>query len=200
MSNYNIDWDDFVKNNIPPEWRKFKRLEWLKIVVKGVKDIYSRFLTFRQETIYDVSHTSQVIYLEKLLNDQYDPNNRDIYIDLKSSVDQLFVFKTQEQRPFYIYWRWDDTINYQPGDFASWNGRIWKCLVANTNVEPNAANNTEWEDYKKAPYIYMSSEYGVTGFIVYVPVGIQNTFNESQMHAWIRKKKLAGVVYIIVYY
>lgn len=77
---------------MPHFLRKPDMLDYLSGAAKGLKDVNDLFVTLRDETLLKLSYTGQTIYLERLLNDNYDPILRRIYID-----------NTNVQN--FVYWR-----------------------------------------------------------------------------------------------
>ncbi len=80
MGYWDIDWDIVVRDETPVDLRKPKRLAWLRVLVWPVKFIYNLLLQFRLNTIYYLTHSSQVCYMEAALNDVFDNDERRIYI------------------------------------------------------------------------------------------------------------------------
>jgi len=86
---FNIDFNNIIQLLLPPFLRKIKIIEWLKALVKPLIDLYAIFFQYRTDTLYSLSFTGQVIYLEKLLNDTYNNGSPGIYI-----TDGSFILKT----------------------------------------------------------------------------------------------------------
>jgi hypothetical protein len=77
---------------------------WLKALVTPLQALHNMLSAYRTRKHYEMAITSQVIYLEKMLNDIYDPTNEAIYIDDIGKVDKVYLFnKIEGKQPPYIY-------------------------------------------------------------------------------------------------
>ncbi len=97
---FNLDFERFRELQVPDFKRKPKQLQWIFAFIKPLKDLYDVFLAFRDDKLFDVAFTSQVIYLEHLLNVKFDPTNQTIFID--NVIDDFipnFLFTTAEGQP-----------------------------------------------------------------------------------------------------
>lgn len=103
MNKYTIlKWEKLLLWLIPPILRKKKHAQWLNVLLSPIRSIY-------EETLYKMQHTGQVIYLEKVLNEtfnptkSYDPNasteqkrlDELIYIDesVKPTLQYVYLHK-----------------------------------------------------------------------------------------------------------
>lgn len=103
MNKYTIlKWEKLLVWLIPPILRKKTHIDWLNVLLAPLHTIY-------EDILYKMQHTGQVIYLEKLLNDtfnptkNYNPNltteqkkqNKLIYIDepVKPSLQYVYLHK-----------------------------------------------------------------------------------------------------------
>lgn len=197
MYNYNVDWEALVKANTPYHKREFYRLKWLNFLVVEIKKLHTKFLTYKDESIYKISHNGMKISVEKVLNDQFDPINQLIYIGLAVDEDQIFLFQKPELQQNYIYSKYNAATAYVVGQFAVYGDYVWKCISNSTGNTP-ADPSIYWTIHKPRIYLYTSAEYIMPGFIVYVPTGL--VYDVNKMHAWIKKYKLAGMPYSIQTY
>ena len=118
MSFYSVDFDLLIKRLLPTQKRDTWHLEWLASIIKGVKNIYDDFTTFKTETLRQLSLNSQKLLFEKAINDDVDSTLKRIYIDnsaddledsyfyqLSEGQDDAFCYKLTEE-PFsgrYMY-------------------------------------------------------------------------------------------------
>lgn len=103
MNKYTIlKWEKLLLWLIPPILRKKTHAQWLNVLLSPIRSIY-------EETLYKMQHTGQVIYLEKVLNEtfnpikSYDPNasteqkrlDELIYIDesVKPTLQYVYLHK-----------------------------------------------------------------------------------------------------------
>ncbi len=94
---FNVDFIDLIKQNIPAFLRKPKALSWIKTLCMPIIQLYADFNDYRQQCDYLLNHTSQVIYLEKLLNDKFRPIDLDpIYIEDTPSIETFNIYNSDE--------------------------------------------------------------------------------------------------------
>lgn len=76
----------------------------LKSLLTPIQNAHNSLAAFRTQKQYELSVTSQVIWLENMLNRYYDPLGNGIYIEDVGSVNQVYVAnKTESPRPRYVY-------------------------------------------------------------------------------------------------
>lgn len=88
---------------LPIEFRTSKTKDYLTAAVKPLTEVWEDFIQFRDDIDYDLKFNGQVIYLEHVLNDQFDPVDRLIEITDAANVDYEFVFTNAESVPLYVY-------------------------------------------------------------------------------------------------
>lgn len=104
MSNwFNIDWERFVVWNLPGFLRTIVRVKWLQVLLKPLHTVHQSFIAFSEEQRYKLSHNSQVIYLEAVLNDRFDNVLRRIRIINQKVWEPLYVYDTSDGRPVFLY-------------------------------------------------------------------------------------------------
>lgn len=99
---YNIDFRALAAKLSPPKLRKLKLIDWLFVLLKPLEEINFLFKSFRKQAIYKVTHNGQVVYLEKVLNDQYDNELRRIYIEDAFAQEPVYIYPENENLPIYI--------------------------------------------------------------------------------------------------
>jgi len=93
---FNVDFIELIKQNVPAKLCKTKLLAWIKALISPILQLHSDFTSYRAECDYFVNHTFQVIYLEKILNDIYDPDDRGIYIEDTPPIDVFAIYNSSE--------------------------------------------------------------------------------------------------------
>lgn len=89
-------------------------MAWVQALVKPIVDVYLNFLTLKNATAYDLGITPQVCFLEKMLNDRWDPSQRRINIVkpvvknpvvlyLKSESKKQSLYLKSENKPWITY-------------------------------------------------------------------------------------------------
>jgi hypothetical protein len=102
---YQVTWNKLVTWFIPQALRKTKLLCFVQALVAPVNDLHTRFLYYRQTTIYSLGISPQVCYLQKALNDRYDLVLRRIIIVDGVEYDALPLFRKVENKPVRLYRR-----------------------------------------------------------------------------------------------
>lgn len=101
---YGINIYNYAKQAIPFFLRKEPLGSWVKALLAPVQSLNDTFDITAQDAKYQASFTGQVMYLEHLLNDSYDKNQRRIVIeDGNSLVLPPFLFNKIEQEPLYVF-------------------------------------------------------------------------------------------------
>lgn len=100
---YTIDWAAFLNMFVPSIRRKPKHLQLLNAFIFPLRKLHQAFLSFKDESIYKVSHNASVGLLEKVLNDKFDAYQRRIYINNVQREDDLRVYTFPQQREIGIF-------------------------------------------------------------------------------------------------
>jgi hypothetical protein len=100
---YTVNWNKLAIWFIPQALRKTKTLCFIQALVSPVNDLHTRFLYYRQNTIYNLGISPQVCYLQKALNDRYDVALRRIKIVDGVEYDAIPLFLKVENKPVKLY-------------------------------------------------------------------------------------------------
>lgn len=103
VKRYIINYTKHVTQRIPVEFRFADVTAYLMVLAGPFISIYNSLLSFRDQIIYKLTITPQVVYLEKMLNDRYDTVQRRIYIMDGQEYAQLFIYMAAELKPLFIY-------------------------------------------------------------------------------------------------
>lgn len=87
---------------LPHQLASTRQVAWLNALLIPIKHLYVKFLSYRQQVNYRITHTGQVVYLQKVLNDRFDSTQKRIYITDGSKYDWIHIFRTDEQKPKYL--------------------------------------------------------------------------------------------------
>ena len=219
---YSVDWDLFIQRILPWFKRKPIIIAWLRALIKPLKQLNSQFLAYVDDVLYRLAITSQIIYLEKLLNDKfnnglpardasatvglYDGTPTGIYItDPSDLIFPLYIWNKVELRPAIIlYNKWRDGKYYGLGDFVVYGDSVWKCIGVTINtIPPDTPSEWEWYSYKT--YLRNKSEFdGLYEFIINVPIALGDVNTDAvlvaQIKAWVKVYLIAGKRFNIVNY
>ncbi len=100
---YIINFKKLLVLNLPIELRKRIQIEWLNALITPFKELYGQFLNFRFVSIYEVTHNSQVCYLQAALNDIFDKEQRRFKITDGRFLEPLWIYSEAENKPAFIY-------------------------------------------------------------------------------------------------
>jgi hypothetical protein len=103
MSLFNIDYPALMRDLLPPQLRKGRLISWLSVLCYPVIWLYSKFMSQRGRNLYRLEHSPQVCRMEAVLNDQFDYLFRRIRIVDAPEIKGLYLFRHDEQKPFYVY-------------------------------------------------------------------------------------------------
>lgn len=197
---YNIDWNGFLQALIPRWMRKIRLYTWLELLLHPIRTLQAISQGTIEQHIYEMQLTGQTIYLEKGLNDRFDPIDRLIYIVNSIDLTQFYLYnKVEVQPPVYFYNKWDLSVTYAVGEFAAYDGQIWVCILASTGDAP-ILGSSYWSVHSEFKhYLINRNESGnLFDFIVMVPIAL--VYDENEMRALVNTYKLAGKSYTIQTY
>ena len=109
---FNIDFDRLVIWNLATFLRRTVRVIWLRVITSPLLRTYNQLLDFRTQSLYKMAHNSQIVYLQKVLNDKFDNTNRGIKVRNSGILEPVWHFDTQDQKPVYYYDNPDDRPVY----------------------------------------------------------------------------------------
>lgn len=113
-----ISFNTLIELLLPSFLRKSRIVAILQSVVKPVDSLY-------QDTLYKMQHNSQVIYLEKMLNEYFEVSgysagnhelSKTVFISDAPPVDRNYIFQPAEVQPVYldsIYLNGTPAVNYK---------------------------------------------------------------------------------------
>lgn len=197
MFNYLIHFQKTIRENLPEFFHNSRRLNWVLSMIRPVKIIHSEFRISQSEAIYKVAYTGQKIYLERILNERFDPILRRIYITNDYLFNDYYVYKIIESKPpKYLYKMWLSTTNYVTGNFVIDNNSVYRALASSTNEAP-LTHPMKWQYVKPVTFLHENIEYSAAaGFIVHVPSGL--VFDNAFMVATVEYYIIAGINFTIV--
>jgi len=112
VNRYIINYTKFVTSRIPVKIRYPEIVAWVLWLALPIVVIYNLLIVFRNFVLYNLTITPQVVYLQKMLNDKYDDDERRIYIEDGISYLPLFLYTRGEENPVFIYRRSEANPKY----------------------------------------------------------------------------------------
>lgn len=101
---FNLDFRDLVLKWLEPDLRLGRFLDFIYSLVKPLKTTNIAFQAFRNQINYKLQFNGQVIYLERYLNDVYDPISRRIFISDAVRKPIHYLYNKLESKPnTYLY-------------------------------------------------------------------------------------------------
>ena len=117
---YDINFNKLIVWLLPSSLRKIRLVAFLRIAVTPFVFVYQNFLRYRKEKLYDLMITSQVCYLELMLNDKYDYTDRRIFIDDGVEQVALYLYQDEEDHDIFLFTDAENTpqIFYTDGEIV----------------------------------------------------------------------------------
>lgn len=120
---FRLDTPRLVWLLLPTTLRKPRLVAWLTTLASPVAYLYQQFLSYRLDTLRELSYNGQTALMEKGLNDKLDNNLRRIVIRNSAIyLDPLYInFKREAQPPTFASSRAEGRPLYphRASDFAS---------------------------------------------------------------------------------
>lgn len=187
---YTINFDRWKRQILPPALASKQRAnDLLLAALDAVSGLHTKFLLYREATLYKLRWTSQTIYLEKLLNDRFN-NGNPAFQDFETRLNPVGIYIS-------------DPASFKEGLFR-WNKAENRHQAARYNqaeldlMPPNDV---------RRKYRFCNSELEANNdFVVKVPIALFdvtdpiNTATVANMKAWVELYRIAGVRYTIVNY
>ena len=99
---YNLNIDKLLVLLIPTFLRKRKLVAWLRTLAMPLNKLLDDFKVHRERDLYNLTHNSQVCYLRKALNDEFDPQLRRIKIEDGTRNIRRYIYQRNVNIPLYL--------------------------------------------------------------------------------------------------
>ena len=99
---YNLNIDKLLVLLTPTFLRKPKVVAWLRMLAIPLHKMLYKFQQARESDLYNLAHNSQVCYLRKALNDEFDKVQRGISIEDGKQNVRLYIYPRRANRPLYL--------------------------------------------------------------------------------------------------
>lgn len=101
---YNVNIIILIKWLLPRFYRATIITAFLKSLCTTIQLLFTRLKNFRETKAFELSVTSQVMWLEEMLNQRFDPGMRRIFIDEEYQDVRVIAYnKSEGLHPPYIY-------------------------------------------------------------------------------------------------
>ena len=99
---YNLNIDKLLVLLTPTFLRKPKLVAWLRTLAMPLNKLLDDFKVHRERDLYNLTHNSQVCYLRKALNDEFDPQLKRIKIEDGMRNIRRYIYQRNINRPLYL--------------------------------------------------------------------------------------------------
>lgn len=99
---FDINYNVFGVQNLPNKWRDVSSIQFLKVILRPLNDLYDKWYNWRIDNLYKLEHTGQVCYLRGSLNDKFDRVERRIYIGDGLLFDTQYIFTEAEEQDVWL--------------------------------------------------------------------------------------------------
>ena len=110
---FDSDFDNIAQLLLPINLRKLRIIAWMKVFISQVNRLKAIFLTYRTDSLFLITHNSQVASIEHFLNSKYNPSGtandlsyegNGIYITDVNPGSQVYLRNDSEQGSLtYLY-------------------------------------------------------------------------------------------------
>lgn len=165
--NFGLEHNKLPEQHTPHDDKTPEGLAFVTALLRPLKNLYERFMAARAATLYKLQHTSQVIYLEKVLNGQfnnglpaytiYPTNPTGIYIADSNHIRQMYRWNKIEARHDAVRWNTNeltadpDRKSYRYSAAEISNGFCFTVMIPNAVGDVNdavfAAAVSAWVNY-----------------------------------------------------
>lgn len=120
MQIYNLNFKKLAVLLLPTFLRRERLQAFVRVLVAPVQSLHNKLMQFRERSLYQVQHNCQIIYLEAVLNDAFDPTFRRIRILNSVFREPLYFYEPEQNLEVYFYEPDNQmpTYFYDVGDFA----------------------------------------------------------------------------------
>lgn len=99
---YNLNIDKLLVLLTPTFLRKPKMVAWLRALATPLNKLLYQFQQARTADLYNLAHNSQVCYLRKALDDEFDSLLRRIHIEDGKQNARIYIYPRSSNKPLYL--------------------------------------------------------------------------------------------------
>lgn len=199
---FNVLFSYLIAILTPTRLRQLKVLAWLRLITSYIKCIYDEYDIYRTLKLYLINFTGQIMYLEKLLQDEF--KCAGIYISDSYLVLPFYLFNVNESYlPVYAGNLFVPGTIYQEGNVIVYDNYYYEYTAPgngnNPDEDPAAVKGEEIETY----FVNISETTSANDFIVNIPTACYNSMTAddiNKMHSIINFYKLVNKTYTLKTY
>jgi hypothetical protein len=102
MNIYNINFSRLIKQLLPIAVRQPVIIALIKVLINPVIYVYNQFINYRNISLYKLNHTSQVCYMEAMLNDEFDSIFRRIKIGNSDYKEPIWFYEPEQDLEVWL--------------------------------------------------------------------------------------------------
>ena len=101
-SHYAISFERLIAHLLPTFLRTPSLLAYVGALIAPINTLWRALTKYRTDTLYRVTHTGQVVYLQKVLNDRFDKAERRITIRDGIINEPTYLYPSHEAKPIHL--------------------------------------------------------------------------------------------------
>lgn len=196
---FNIIYTYLIAILTPTRLRQPKLLAFLRLIMSFSNSIYNEYVEYRTLKLYLINFTGQTMYLEKLLQDEF--NCAGIFISDSYLVLPLYLFNTDEPYlPVYAGNYYIEGTIYQSGDDIIYNNYWYHYNSTGNGNTPDMDGAAIKEEKIETFLVNLQETTSANDFIVNVPAACYNLMSDddfNRMHSILNYYKLVNKTYTI---
>jgi hypothetical protein len=102
MFDFTIDFNTLITWLLPPMLRQTIYYAWMQCLCVPVTNMYTLFMTYRTQDLYEVNHDSRVFSMQAVFNDSFDNTLRRIYIGDGLNKEPVYLYTRDEEQPVFL--------------------------------------------------------------------------------------------------
>jgi hypothetical protein len=142
---FKVDFDKLGLSLLPTFLRKSILFGYVKAMLSAMISCNYQWQLFRSDNLYKLSHSGQVCYLRKVLNDKLDPSLRRIIITDGQRYKRQYLYTRAENKPKFL-----GTLFLRPRSDYQDSGVDFNVFAPSSIVENSIYEMRALLDYYKA--------------------------------------------------
>ncbi|MFV0231792.1 hypothetical protein OBK30_01855 [Empedobacter falsenii] len=137
---YKINFNKLVVQLMPTFLRQPRMIAFISLFSAELRDLHNAWLIKKSQDETWLQHNSQVCYLRKILNDEFDDLERRIKITDGQLYDRQYVYTLGEKKPKYL----GKIFIRQNTDYADTGIDFFVIVPVEINIEQNKYKLEAW--------------------------------------------------------
>ena len=99
---FDVDFNTLITWLLPPMLRQTIFYAWMQALCVPITNMYTLFMTYRTQDLYEVNHDSRVFSMQAVCNDSFDDTLRRIYITDGLNKERIYLYTREEEQPVFL--------------------------------------------------------------------------------------------------